>query len=209
MNKKIRVALLIVLMLILCFQFGWNLREVNILGISLSPHTSTQITYIPHVFFETLNREIRHIDNQSFFGGPLNDYRKIEFFLDAKINSGKTIKVTYKKSSIYVEDEKEKKQIYSGNLGQEFVLFPERKISTDIANLNPIFLRELFEQNPLRRVSILIKVENNIEELESARMRKEIIEIKCKNMAYVEHAYPNASLSDFYPSCLVVKVSQT
>ena len=67
----------------------------------------------------------------------------------------------------------ETKQIHQSELGQEFVLFSNREITADIANLNPRYLLEARDLNPNKKIDLHIVTKIGIVEQRSNKIVEE------------------------------------
>lgn len=210
--KILKWAIIILVVLGLFLFAGWKFQwaSISFLGFELSPpkNKDSGLTFVPQiVFYDKFGNPIEK-EQGALTGGPLKDYSKILFLLSTRLNSDEGVKIKFLSSSIALSDGIETKQIHQSELGQEFVLFSNREITADIANLNPQYLLEARDLNPNKKIDLHIVTKVGIIEPRSNKIVEEKeIYIICKNTSnLVSSNYQNADLATFYPSCLITNI---
>lgn len=203
--NKVLLGLTFLLVLVLLIA-GWKFRwaPLNFYFFELAPPdtTSLHISYIPRiVFYDKSGKPIEQ--KETLPGGSLEDFSKILLLLSFKSDNADSVPVRVISSRTFISGAAIPYPLPVAPLGQEFVLAPGREITVDIMNFNPVYIKELSELNPNKKIPISIFVRF---ELTGQKLQKEV-ELVCTNQAnIVSSSYNNNDLRIFYPSCLLKAV---
>ena len=195
------VALFVAVLLFAGWRFEWSSLDFSFFELSPPASRVGNINYVPRIVFYDLSGN--PIETSSgLFGGNPDDFSKILLLLSLQSKQENPIKVKFVSSQTHARYADESRQIHESDLGQEFVLYPDRKITADVMNLNPAYLKEMSELNPGKEIDFVITTLIEFPEINSGNE----LQITCKNNANaVNQNYENADLAIYYPSCLITR----
>jgi hypothetical protein len=199
MLREAGVALFVIVLLFAGWRFEWSSLDFSFVELSPPAPRVGNINYVPRiVFYDQSGNPVE--TSSGLVGGNLNYFSKILLLLSLQSKLEDPIKVKFVSSQARAIYADESRQIHESDLGQEFVLYPDREITADVMNLNPTFLKEMSGLNLGKKIDFVI---TTLIEFPGVNVSNEL-QITCKNNSNsVNQNYKNTDLTVYYPSCLI------